>query len=69
MKIFAKRLRELRTQRGESRKEFGKAVGLSVSQVSDLENDYKGTTLERFAVICQHLNVSADYLLGFSDEP
>lgn len=34
-----------------------------------MENGKKGTTLPKFALICRHYNVSADYLLGLTDEP
>ena len=68
MKIFAMRLREVRTQVGESRKALGDALGIGVSQISEIENDRKGTTLEKLALICRHYNVSADDLLGLSDD-
>lgn len=48
---------------------LGEALGLSISQISELENNRKGTTLERLAVLCRHYNVSADYLLGLTDDP
>lgn len=68
MKIFAERLREVRTQRGETRKELAEVLGWSVSQISEMENDRKGTTIEKLAILCRHLKVSADYLLGLSDD-
>lgn len=69
MEIFSQRLREVRKQAGESRAALGEALGLSISQISEMENDRKGTTLEKLAVLCRHLNVSADYLLGLTDDP
>ncbi|MCI8651244.1 MAG: helix-turn-helix transcriptional regulator [Oscillospiraceae bacterium] len=69
MKIFAERLRKVRTDAGESREALSNALGLSVSQISEMENDRKGTTLEKLVVLCRHYNVSADYLLGLSDTP
>ena len=38
-------------------------------EISEMENNKKGTTLEKLALICRHYNVSADYLLGLSDTP
>ncbi|MCI9263419.1 MAG: helix-turn-helix transcriptional regulator [Oscillospiraceae bacterium] len=67
MKIFADRLREAREEAGESRKDLGDILGVGISQISEMENDRKGTTLERLALICRHYNVSADYMLGLSD--
>ena len=33
-----------------------------------METGKRSTTLEKFALICEHYQVSADYLLGFQDE-
>lgn len=68
MEIFAKRLREVRIEAGESREDLGQILDVGVSQISELENNRKGTTLEKLAAICRHYKVSADYLLGLSDE-
>ena len=67
--LFGQRLLEIRTARGEKQPALAKALGVSVTQISELENGKKGTTLPKFALICQHYNVSADYLLGLTDEP
>lgn len=67
MRIFADRLREVREEAGESRKDLGDILGVGISQVSEMENGRKGTTLERLALICRHYKVSADYLLGLTD--
>ena len=69
MQIFGERLREIRIENGESREALGKAIGVRLSQVAEMENGRKGTTLERLVVLCRHYNVSADYLLGLTDEP
>lgn len=68
MEIFAKRLRQVREENKESREDLGKVLGVSVSQISEMENGRKGTTLERLVALCKHYKVSADYLLGLTDE-
>ena len=68
MEIFAKRLREVRIEAGESREDLGQLLDVGVSQISELENNRKGTTLEKLATICRHYKVSADYLLGLTDK-
>ena len=68
MKIFGERLREVRKESGESREDLGKAIGVRISQISEMENGKKRTTLERLVILCRHYNVSADYLLGLSDD-
>lgn len=67
--LFGCRLRELRERRGEKQPALAEALDVSVPQISDLENGKKGTTLPKLALICQHYNVSADYLLGLTDDP
>ena len=62
--VFRARLRELRKKSGESQAQLAKAIGVSTNQVSEMEKGTKTTTLERLCAICEHYNVSADYLLG-----
>ena len=65
---FGTRLRNLRESAGESRSELAALLSVGVSQISEMENGRKGTTLERLALLCIHYRVSADYLLGLIDE-
>jgi len=67
--IFCMRVKKLRKNAGEQQKELAEAVGMSQAAVSDIENGRKTTTFEKLALICQHYNVTADYLLGLTDEP
>ena len=39
------------------------------NNVSDLESGNRTTTSENIVKICRHYHVSADYLLGLSDDP
>ncbi|MDE6107858.1 MAG: helix-turn-helix domain-containing protein [Oscillospiraceae bacterium] len=68
MEIFAERLRQIREEHKESRESLGEVLGIGVSQISEMENGRKGTTLERLVVLCKHYKVSADYLLGLTDK-
>lgn len=67
--LFGQRLLEIRIASGEKQPALAEALGVSVTQISELENGKKGTTLPKFTMICEHYNVSADYLLGLTDEP
>ena len=67
--VFCMRVKKLRKSAGEQQKELAEAVGMSQAAVSDIENGRKTTTFEKLALICQHYNVTADYLLGLTDEP
>ena len=66
--IFSQRLQTLCKSAGENQETLGAVIGIGKTGVSEMENGRKTTTLEKLAVICQHYNVSADYLLGLTDE-
>ena len=66
--IFSQRLQTLRKSAGENQETLGACIGIGKTGVREMENGRKTTTLEKLAVICQHYNVSADYLLGLTDE-
>ena len=65
---YGERLRQLRQSHGEKQSELGQVLGIGKSQISEMEAGKRTTTLEKFALICEHYQVSADYLLGFKDE-
>ena len=67
--LFGQRLLEIRKQNHETQTDLAEAVGTVKSHVSEMENGKLTTTIERFALICEHYKVSADYLLGLSDDP
>ena len=66
---FGQRVQELRGLCGETQKVLGEAIGMSANNVSEMEHGKKTTTSEKIALLCLHYNVSADYLLGLSDQP
>ncbi|MCI8423960.1 MAG: helix-turn-helix transcriptional regulator [Lawsonibacter sp.] len=67
--VFCMRVKKLRKARGEQQQELADAIGVTQSTVSDIENGRRTTSFEKLAAICQHYNISADYLLGLIDEP
>ncbi len=66
---FGKRLLEVRKQNHETQPDLAKVIGTVKSHISEMENGKMTTTIEKFALICEHYKVSADYLLGLSDDP
>jgi len=66
-KLFGQRLRELRNSQHEKQEVLASLLDVSISQVSEIENGNKSTTLEKLVLICEHYHVSSDYLLGLSD--
>ncbi len=67
--IFSARLKALIQQRNMTYAQLAGILGVSTAQVSDMANGKAGTSLERLYLLCQTFEVSADYLLGLTDEP
>lgn len=67
--LFGQRLRQIREERGRSRKEIAELLEVSKTQISDIENGKSGTNLDRFYFLCNYYGVSADYLLGITNDP
>ena len=68
-KIFGQRIYELRKNAGETQTFLGELIGVKKGQISGIEKGNATTTAERIALICEHYGVSADYLLGLTDDP
>ncbi len=67
--LFGQRVLEQRKKHGETQKELAQVVGVEDTQIIGIEHGRNTTTAERIALICQHYKVSADYLLGLTDDP
>ena len=68
MKAFANRLLELRSERGISQAKLAKELGVSFSVVCYWETDRSEPTAVNIVKIADYFNVSADYLLGRTEE-
>ena len=66
---FAARLLALRKERKLAQDVVAELLGVTRTQVSDIEHGKTGTTLERLVQLCEYYQVSADYLLGITDDP
>lgn len=67
--LFGRRLLEIRLLHHETQTDLGAAIGIAKSRISEMEHGKQTTTAEKIALICEHYNVSSDYLLGLSDDP
>ena len=65
--IFGQRLLQIRKENCETQEQLAQLLGVGKSQISELENGNTSTTLEKLVLICEHYNVSSDYLLGLKD--
>ena len=67
-KIFGSRLEKLRKEKGISAAALAKVLGVSSTQIGDMERGNSATTMPRLYHLCVYFGVSADYLLGLKDE-
>ena len=66
---FGLKLLILRRKRKLSQSEIAELLGVTATQISDMENGKSGTTLEKRVTLCEYYQVAADYLLGITDDP
>ena len=64
---FSTRIKYIRKQRGERQADFAKAIGISQNMISHWEIGRCEPSANNIIKLCQHYNVSADWLLGLSD--
>ena len=67
--IFGERLRALRRKNSETQQELAAFLGVKPNQIGEMENGRKASTFSKLAQLCEHYNISADYLQGLNDEP
>ncbi len=67
--LFGQRVLEQRKKFGETQKILAEILGVGDTQILEIEHGRASTSAERIALICQHYKVSADYLLGLTDDP
>lgn len=63
---FAKRLKELREQRGMTQEELAKASGLSISFIRAVEQGVNAPSFESIEALTKALNLEAKELFDFS---
>ena len=67
--LSGNRLRELRKAAGMKQQELANLLDVTTTQVSDIERGNTTTSMARLYQLCEYFNVSADYLLGLTDDP
>ena len=68
-KGFGSRLKAVRELRRKESSEAAEALSVSVGILDEWEADISTPSLEMLARLCSLLSVSADYLLGLTDDP
>ena len=67
-KDFGYNLKWARHRRGLTQEDLGTAAGLSSTIIGCYETGKRQPTLNTFRMLCVTMNISADYLLGLSNE-
>ena len=67
--LFGQRILQLRKQHNETQKDLAELLDVGKGHISEIERGNRTTSAERIALICRHYKVSADYLLGLTDDP
>lgn len=65
---FGKRVRLARMRLGYTQRQFSAVAGIPVPTLSLIECGKKCIRVDRLAILSRTLGVSADYLLGLSDD-
>ncbi|MCL2697736.1 MAG: helix-turn-helix domain-containing protein [Oscillospiraceae bacterium] len=66
--LFSKRLKELRLEKKLNQSDVGIMLGVTPTQISDMERGRRTTTLEKAVELADYFGVSLDYLVGRTDK-
>lgn len=68
MNKHQERIKELRKELGKSQEKLSEVLKTSQSNYSKYEKGKIEMSLEQVKIMCEYYNISADYLLGLTDE-
>lgn len=66
---YRRRIRDVREDRDLSQKEVGRLLQKSQQGYSHIESGRAELKIDDLATLCKFYNLSADYLVGLTDEP
>ena len=66
---YAQRIRSLREDKDLTQKELAIILQTEQSYYSKYELGKRPLPVEHLITLCRYYNISADYILGFTDEP
>ena len=69
MENFSQRLKEIRKSKNITQKELAKLLNMTERNYQSWEGGKTKPGFDALILLCDTLNVSADYLLGRSDKP
>ena len=65
---YQERIRELREDNDFSQNKIATMLGIAQTTYSQYECDRRPMPIDYLVALCKFYNVSADYMLGFSDK-
>ncbi len=68
MKTFAERLKYLRNEKELSQRQLAILLNINYKAVQRWENETNTPNAEAIVLLAKYFNVSADYLLGLTDD-
>ena len=66
--MYGQRIKELRLERGLTQNDLAKILNTTQRSISKYETEYLDLSTNMIITLCTYFNVSADYLLGLTDE-
>jgi transcriptional regulator with XRE-family HTH domain len=66
--VFNERLKRLRVEKNLVQKDIADAMHLSIRAISNYEQGIREPSLEILIKLCNYFDVSADYLIGRTDD-
>lgn len=66
---YIQRIRDLREDKDLTQKQLGVILNTTQSYYAKYENGRNELPLHHLITLCRYYNVSADYILGFTDTP
>jgi transcriptional regulator with XRE-family HTH domain len=68
MELFGLRLKGLRSEKGLTQQQLADKLGIVKASISSYEHNANYPSIEVFIKLCKIFDVSADFLLGLSDD-
>lgn len=69
MTSYQKRIRDLREDKNITQKSIATALGITQKGYSRYETGFNELPIRHLITLCKLYDVSADYILGFTNEP
>jgi transcriptional regulator with XRE-family HTH domain len=68
-RFLGMRIRELRASKNVNQTVLATLLGVTKTQISDIENGKASTTIEKLCQLAEYFDVSIDYLVGRTGNP